>query len=261
MRILWEQQQYSDSMLNSSFDSFRKLLQASNPVDTEPFQADWKDAVGITIAFVVSHQLLPCRDSIPTLSTDTSILAMINLAHRPPSAYLEIPFHMMSFSPLISSQVSGLANSVGIGGGLFWVPLFNALLGFSVRASASMSQALVACGTIGGTMYSILLRHPTEYTKPLITYSLAALLMPALVLGVSIGVLLNIITPPLITSIVLFLILVLVASRTLQKGIQQKKQEKADAAKNASREDDAASENRSLKRSSTSFRVSNSPSE
>lgn len=101
-------------------------------------------------------------------------------------------------------------------------------------------------------MYSILLRHPTVYSKPLIDYSLAALLMPALVLGVSVGVLLNIITPPLIVSIVLFLILVLVAARTLQRGMQQKRKEKADAVKNGG----ASSGIRALKRSSTSFKVS-----
>jgi Sulfite exporter TauE/SafE len=238
MRVLWDDQ--GGSIQSSFFDSFRKLLEsASNPVDTAPFAADWKDAVGICIAFVVRYPYLhPSR-----FNRHTSLIAR----RRP---LLQI------FSKIFEHfllQVSGLANSVGIGGGLFWVPLFNALLGFSVRAAASMSQALVACGTLGGTMYSILLRHPSTYSKPLIDYSLAALLMPALVLGVSVGVLLNIITPPLIVSIVLFLILLLIAGRTLQKGIQQKRKEKADRLKHDS--DTSGSEMRTLKRSSTSFRV------
>ncbi|KAL4533233.1 hypothetical protein Ndes2526A_g08674 [Nannochloris sp. 'desiccata'] len=200
MRVLWDAQ--NGPIEYSSVTFSRQLLQ-SNPVDTAPFNADWKDAVGICIAFVVS----------------------------------------------------GLANSVGIGGGLFWVPLFNALLGFSVGAAASMSQALVACGTLGGTMYSILLRHPSVYSTALIEYSLAAILTPALVLGVSIGVLLNIITPPLIVSIVLFLILVLVGLRTLHKGIQQKRKERTDASEYSSNGDsNDAIQDRTLKRSSTSFR-------
>lgn len=160
---------------------------------------------------------------------------------------------------MIPSQISGLANAVGIGGGLFWVPLFNALLGFSVSAAAAMSQCLVATGTLGATVYSILLRHPSFYSKPLIEYPLSALLMPALVLGISIGVLLNIIAPTLIVSIILFIILVMVAARTLQNGVRQKRQErkeKADASEHVGNGSARASEGITLQRSSTSFRVS-----
>jgi hypothetical protein len=233
MRVLW------DDQIAASFDSIRRNLQSNavNPVDTAPFEADWKDAVGICIAFVVCNAQTPYP-----------------VRHHEPTHYHFFIFfaHRHLISTLLSLQVSGLANSVGIGGGLFWVPLFNALLGFSVSAAAAMSQALVACGTLGGTLYSILLRHPM-YSKPLIEYSLAALLMPALVLGVSIGVLLNIITPPLIVSIVLFLILILIAARTLQKGVQQLRKERADALK--SRNASTSNISRVLKRSSTSFRV------
>jgi len=119
-----------------------------------------------------------------------------------------------------------------------------------------MSQALIATGTLGATMYSILLRHPSIYSKPLIEYSLAAVLMPALVLGVSIGVLLNIITPPLIVSLVLFIILISIGARTLHKGVQQKQKERADARENGTSSSTRTSEDRVLKRSSTSFRVS-----
>jgi len=39
-------------------------------------------------------------------------------------------------------QVGALANAVGIGGGAFYVPLFNILLGFSLKGSTALSQAV-----------------------------------------------------------------------------------------------------------------------
>lgn len=203
--------------------SFRALLESdalSN--DHASFNADWENAVGIVIAFLV--RILPTRIYSQTGSLLVTSLSNCCSRHRHPS--LTSSFHTFL-------QVSGLANSVGIGGGLFWVPLFNALLGFSVKAAAAMSQACVACGTIGATTYSILLRHPLDSSRPLIDYSLATVLMPALVLGVAIGVLLNIIVPQLILAIILFIVLVLVAGRTLQQGVRQRRQEKEAAAAEA----------------------------
>ena len=106
------------------------------------------------------------------------------------------------------------------------MPFFNALLEFSVRASAAMSQSLVACGTLGATCYSILLSHPWDQTRSLIDFSLATVLMPALVLGITLGVLLNIIVPPLILSSILLIVLIGVAIRTLQQGLRQHRREK-----------------------------------
>ena len=161
---------------------------------------------------------------------------------HPSKAHIDFPFFPFFCFP----QVSGLANSVGIGGGLFWVPLFNALLGFSVKAAAAMSQACVACGTLGGTAYSILLRHPLDSTRPLIDYSLAAVLMPALVLGVAIGVLLNIIVPQLILAVILFIVLVAIAIRTLQQGMRQRRQEKAAAEKQTEKQADTTTLSRQV---------------
>ena len=94
--------------------------------------------------------------------------------------------------------LSALANSVGVAGGFFWIPLFNALLGFGLTGSAALSQALIACGTAGATAYSLLHRHPWDSSRPLIDYSLAVVLMPAMILGITVGSLLNLILPALI---------------------------------------------------------------
>lgn len=119
---------------------------------------------------------------------------------------------------------------MGIGGGLYWVPLFNALLGFSIKGAAALSQCCVACGTLGALSYNIMLRHPLYPKAPLIDYPLATVLMPSLVLGVSVGVLLNFIVPSLILSIVLFIILLIIGARTLQNAIRQRRREKEAAA-------------------------------
>lgn len=94
--------------------------------------------------------------------------------------------------------LSALANSVGVAGGFFWVPLFNALLGFGLTGSAALSQALIACGTTGATTYSMLHGHPWDHSRPLIDYSLAVVLMPAMILGITVGSMLNLILPTLI---------------------------------------------------------------
>jgi uncharacterized membrane protein YfcA len=127
-------------------------------------------------------------------------------------------------------QISGLANSTGVGGGFFWAPLFNALLGFSVKASTAMSQPLVAGGSVGATLFSITMHHPKDRGKPLIDYDLATVLLPALMLGVSFGVFLNTTLPTLILASLLFVALILIAVRVLHQGIRRLKAERKAAA-------------------------------
>ena len=116
--------------------------------------------------------------------------------------------------------LSALAVSSGVGGGLFWVPLFTALMQFSVKSAAALSQSCVAGGCLGGTLYSIMQRNPIFDSRPMIDYSLTLVLMPALVLGINIGVMLNYILPALIISSILLVLLLLISFRTLQQGIK-----------------------------------------
>jgi uncharacterized membrane protein YfcA len=122
--------------------------------------------------------------------------------------------------------MSALANSAGIGGGLFWVPLFSSLLQFTVKSAAALSQSCVATGTLGGSLLSITQRSPVDRDRPMIDYSLTLVLMPALILGMSIGVLLNIMLPSLIISSLLLVVLLLISFRTLQNGFRMRKAEK-----------------------------------
>lgn len=116
--------------------------------------------------------------------------------------------------------MSMLAISSGVGGGLFWVPLFTALLQFSVKSAAALSQSCVAGGCIGGTLYSFMQRHPHDKERPVMDYNLALVLMPALVQGISFGVMLNYILPSLILSCLLIITLLLISARTLHQGFK-----------------------------------------
>lgn len=116
--------------------------------------------------------------------------------------------------------MSMLAVASGVGGGLFWVPLFTALLQFSVKSAAALSQSCVAGGCIGGTLYSIMQRHPHDRLRPVMDYNLSLVLMPALVQGISFGVMLNYILPSLVLSCLLVITLLLISARTLHQGIK-----------------------------------------
>ncbi|KAI8106385.1 hypothetical protein M9435_000929 [Picochlorum sp. BPE23] len=122
--------------------------------------------------------------------------------------------------------MAALATSAGIGGGLFWVPLFTALMQFTVKSAAALSQSCVAGGCLGGTVYSIMQRNPLTDSRPMIDYSLTLVLMPALVLGMSIGVMLNYIIPSLIISCILLVILLVISFRTFQQGVRMVRAER-----------------------------------
>jgi hypothetical protein len=74
-----------------------------------------------------------------------------------------------------------------VGGGAFFVPLFNVLLGFSMKASTALSQAVITGGAFSSVAYYLAKRNPTDPSKPLIDFSIALMLTPVLLLGVSAG--------------------------------------------------------------------------
>ena len=141
--------------------------------------------------------------------------------------------------------MSMLAISSGVGGGLFWVPLFTALLQFSVKSAAALSQSCVAGGCIGGTLYSFMQRHPHDKERPVMDYNLALVLMPALVQGISFGVMLNYILPSLILSCLLIITLLLISARTLHQGIKMVRAERRVRLEEQAREEEELETRRS----------------
>lgn len=122
-------------------------------------------------------------------------------------------------------QAAALDNSVG-GGLALWVPIFNALCGLYLKAAIPLSQACVACGTLGATCYNVLLHHSIDDTRPMIDYGMMLVMMPALVTGTSIGVLLNNILPSIVLASVLITLLLCVAARTFYHAVRLRASEK-----------------------------------
>jgi len=56
-----------------------------------------------------------------------------------------------------------------------------------VKAATSTSQTVIASGAGGGVAFLVLQRHPEDDSAPLIDYSLAAVLTPPILFGVSTG--------------------------------------------------------------------------
>jgi len=88
-----------------------------------------------------------------------------------------------------------VASPAGIGGGAFYVALFYAASGFSLKAATGLSQAAIAGGSFVTMLFNLAMRHPWDPGRPLVDLDLALVLTPALLLGVSVGVLLNELLP------------------------------------------------------------------
>jgi uncharacterized membrane protein YfcA len=97
-----------------------------------------------------------------------------------------------TFSPLSAHlrsclQCGLLANAGGVGGGPFYIPVFNVLLGFDLKASAALSITIVACGALASTLYGLRKTSPRDPNRTLLDFDLALTFLPALLLGVNFG--------------------------------------------------------------------------
>ena len=122
-------------------------------------------------------------------------------------------------------QISVLSTATGVGGGAFFVPLFNLLVNFGeqrqtctstspavqhmqggykqtgtpgyprrclgphadVEDAGAISAAVIAMGSLAGVSVALLARHPHFCDQPLIDFDLALVLLPVVLLGVSVG--------------------------------------------------------------------------
>lgn len=54
---------------------------------------------------------------------------------------------------LLDLQCALLANSAGVGGGPFYVPLLNVVVGFSLKDCTGLSHTIVATSAVASTLY------------------------------------------------------------------------------------------------------------
>lgn len=82
-----------------------------------------------------------------------------------------------------------------MGGGPIFVPLFAALLSWSVKVAAGLSSAVITAGSLGGVAARLRARHPFEPSAPMVDYAKCLFLLGPMLTGVSFGVLLNMSMP------------------------------------------------------------------
>ncbi|CAI7777625.1 unnamed protein product [Closterium sp. NIES-53] len=127
----------------------------------------------------------------------------------------ELRWDVYSISGLILTACCALlANAAGIGGGPFYMPLFNSFLGFTANAATGLSHTMVASSGVASTFYGLIQSSPADPSQPLIDLRLALTFTPALLLGVSCGVLLNPLLPPWLQTSLLAVLLGYVARET-----------------------------------------------
>lgn len=114
--------------------------------------------------------------------------------------------------------VSALALAAGVGGGAFFVPLFNVVVGFSLKAAGSTSQAAIFGGSIASTFVNARQPCPGHPSKCLIDFELALIVTPMLLVGVDLGVLVNTLLPDWLMALGLVLLLSYMSWRTSSKG-------------------------------------------
>ncbi len=64
------------------------------------------------------------------------------------------------------------------------MPIFQALIGFPLKESTALSQALITAGSIVSVALNLFARSPMDPSKPLIDFPLVLLLLPMLLIGV-----------------------------------------------------------------------------
>ena len=93
-------------------------------------------------------------------------------------------------------QCALLANSAGVGGGPFYVPLLNVVVGFSLQECTGLSHTIVATSAIASTLYGLTHPRPGHPDRPLVDLDVALIFIPALLFGVSIGMSFDSASPP-----------------------------------------------------------------
>ncbi|PNH11358.1 hypothetical protein TSOC_001769 [Tetrabaena socialis] len=109
---------------------------------------------------------------------------------------------------IISVLVGAVANAAGVGGGAIYIPIFNALVGFGLKASTALSQVCITAGAVTSLAANLARHHPADPAASLVELSLMLMLTPVLLVGVGVGVILNVMLPAWLLTALLLLLLV-----------------------------------------------------
>lgn len=102
---------------------------------------------------------------------------------------MEITVLIVRFTRHRCLQCALLANSAGIGGGPFYIPLLNVVVGFSLEQCVGLSHTIVSTSAIASALYGLTHTRPGYPDRPLVDLDVALIFIPALLFGTGIGIL------------------------------------------------------------------------
>ncbi|KAL6061845.1 Membrane transporter protein, variant 2 [Balamuthia mandrillaris] len=135
---------------------------------------------------------------------------------------------MQQQNPVLTFIGGALCAGSGIGGGGFYLPVFILLLGLNAHVAVPLSKATIVGIALGGYVVTCRRRHPLV-DRPLIYYSVAALMEPMTLVGTIVGVFLNVVSPDWLIVIFLACLLAFSAYKTISKGVALHKKEMLEA--------------------------------
>ena len=119
----------------------------------------------------------------------------------------------------------GVANIGGIGGGGLVIPVSIALFGFSTREAIAISNATIFGGALARYFcFSIWQRHPHKKTT-IVDYTVANVMMPAVLLGSYAGALLNVLVPEVLLTAAMTLLLFYLTYDAVKRGVKMYRKE------------------------------------
>ncbi|CAI5472492.1 unnamed protein product [Closterium sp. Yama58-4] len=128
-------------------------------------------------------------------------------------------------SVVLVALCASLANSAGVGGGPFYMPLFHSVLKFNLVKSTALSHTVVTSSAIASTLYGLWESSPEVPSMPLVDLRLALALLPSLLFGVGIGVLISPTLPHWIQLLGLLILLLFVVHKTYARARMSWKKE------------------------------------
>lgn len=113
-----------------------------------------------------------------------------------------------------------LAASSGVGGGVIFVPLMLSIAKLPVLYAAPISNFVIALSAVSTFVINMFQTHPTDSSRPLITFEALVYFVPIALSSTSIGLMMNKALPAWFVNILLFSFLSLAAFRMLTRAIK-----------------------------------------
>ncbi|KAH9126106.1 hypothetical protein LEN26_009432 [Aphanomyces euteiches] len=159
-----------------------------------------------------------------------TMMTSLNGTLQPVSSCIEKnlfdPFSWQDFSAsLLAFLCTALGSAAGTGGGGLLVPMFILAFGLGPKHAIPMSKATIFGGAMATFMMNFRRKHPYQSRRPLIDYTMAAMMEPPTLIGTIFGVMANATFPSWLILMLLLTLLSFMAVRTLEKVQKIDKQE------------------------------------